>query len=318
MAKMFYSLSEAAQRLGKSEDDVRQMAGRGEIQEFRDGDKLIFKVDQIELLVQGDDDHDSAEMSSMIPLADTSAGTSLGIDLTDSGFGTSAGRSGAGSGAGGSAGGSGGGSALSDSGSMAGMSGSVGLDVSDTGGKTGISVFDADDLDEADPSAVTQVSDGGGFDGLNLDSVGSGSGLMDLTRESDDTSLGADGLLDDIFAEGDTDSGSSGETVAAADTGLFEGTSGIDEGEGEAVGVGSGVMVGAVEVYDGRGSGLAGGLMFGATLSLALALAILILSMMGQSLTIPFVGQNTLMLLGIMGGVTLIAGVLGFLVFGKK
>lgn len=316
MAKMFYSLSEAAQRLGKSEDDVRQMAGRGEIQEFRDGDKLIFKVDQIDLLSQGDDEHDSAEMSSMIPLADTSAGTSLGMDLTDSGFGTSAGRSGAGSGAGGDA--SGGGSAMSDSGSMAGLSGSVGLDVSDTGGKTGISVFDADDLDEADPSAVTQVSDGGGFDGLNLDSVGSGSGLMDLTRESDDTSLGADGLLDDIFAEGDTDSGSSGETVAAADTGLFEGTSGIDEGETETVGVGAGVMVGAVEVYDGRGSGLAGGLMFGAMLSLALALAVLILSMMGQPLTIPFVGQNILMLLGIMGGVTLIAGVLGFLVFGKK
>ena len=36
---------------------------------------------------------------------------------------------------------------------------------------------------------------------LSLESVGSGSGLLDLTRESDDTSLGAE-LLDEIYPGG--------------------------------------------------------------------------------------------------------------------
>lgn len=60
----------------------------------------------------------------------------------------------------------------------------------------GISVFDDDDLEiTADPMAKTLMT--GGDEHLGLDGSGGGSGLMDLTRESDDTSLGAE-LLEGI------------------------------------------------------------------------------------------------------------------------
>ncbi len=77
----------------------------------------------------------------------------------------------------------------------------------DTHVKVGISVFDDDEIDvESDPMGETQISAGV----EELETVGSGSGLLDLTRESDDTSLGAE-LLDVISP---TDSG---ETQTADD-----------------------------------------------------------------------------------------------------
>ena len=55
----------------------------------------------------------------------------------------------------------------------------------------GISIFDDEDLEieSADPMAKTQIAPSID-DQIALDGVGSGSGLLDLTRESDDTSLG--------------------------------------------------------------------------------------------------------------------------------
>ncbi len=67
----------------------------------------------------------------------------------------------------------------------------------------GISIFDDEDLEiEADPMAKTQIAPSI-EDQISLEGVGSGSGLLDLTRESDDTSLGAE-VLDtiDIDEEG--------------------------------------------------------------------------------------------------------------------
>ncbi len=62
----------------------------------------------------------------------------------------------------------------------------------------GISVFDDDEIQiDVDPLAKTQVSPSV-EDQISLEGVGSGSGLLDLTRESDDTSLGAE-LLDEIY-----------------------------------------------------------------------------------------------------------------------
>src|SRR5205085_11207552 len=55
-------------------------------------------------------------------------------------------------------------------------------------------------------------------DQVNLEGVGSGSGLLDLTRESDDTSLGAE-LLDEIAPGGTRRGGSTGlEGTAAGGT----------------------------------------------------------------------------------------------------
>jgi hypothetical protein len=77
----------------------------------------------------------------------------------------------------------------------------------------GVSVFDDDDVEsEADPLAKTVVSGGSGA--LGIEGVGSGSGLLDLTRESDDTSLGAE-LLDEIYPGEEGGSGEMGEATRA-------------------------------------------------------------------------------------------------------
>lgn len=61
----------------------------------------------------------------------------------------------------------------------------------------GISIFDDEDLniEDADPMAKTQIAPSLD-EQLGGEGAGSGSGLLDLTRESDDTSLGS--VLDDI------------------------------------------------------------------------------------------------------------------------
>ncbi len=75
----------------------------------------------------------------------------------------------------------------------------------------GISVFDEEDLEiAADPMAKTMLTSGC-EDHLGLDGSAGGSGLLDLTRESDDTSLGAE-LLEGI------DMGDTAETIAPTQT----------------------------------------------------------------------------------------------------
>jgi len=51
MAGMFYSLKEAAQRLGIGEDQVKQLAKEGKLREFRDGSNLLFKIEEVNALV---------------------------------------------------------------------------------------------------------------------------------------------------------------------------------------------------------------------------------------------------------------------------
>lgn len=284
MAKMFYSLEEAAGRLRKSPDQVRQMAAKGEITEFRDGDRLIFKVDQIDLLA-GDEEHDISEMSSMIPLADTGSGPALGtLGLADSSAGSG----------------------------MGSRSGEV------TKGKSGIPVFDAEELELTDPAAVTQVTEsaigaGSGSGGLSVESLGSGSGLMDITRESDETSLGAQGLLDELYP---SDEQTAGATATAQSSGLFEGSAVSSELASE----GPGVMVGPVEYYDGAGSGLTGGLALGAVAALATAVAVVAMATSGAlpEFFTSIGGENApLIWSGIFAGATVLFTGVGF-VLGKK
>src|SRR5690554_2162402 len=48
MAKMFYTLQEAAEKLGTSEDQVKQMVEDGKLKQFRDRDQVMFKVDEVD------------------------------------------------------------------------------------------------------------------------------------------------------------------------------------------------------------------------------------------------------------------------------
>ena len=180
MAKMFYTVEEAADRLGISSDEVMSMADSGKLQQFRDRDKVMFKRDQVEKMV----DPSSATGTGMgINLNEDSASIPLG-DLTDMS-----------------------GASTSDTDSFElGKEADETAEEEDAKGKTGISVFDAGEVEAADPMAQTQVTgDMDQDEDLVLEAVGSGSGLLDLTRESDDTSLGAE-LLDEIYPAGVGDS----------------------------------------------------------------------------------------------------------------
>ncbi|MEL7473140.1 MAG: helix-turn-helix domain-containing protein [Planctomycetota bacterium] len=364
MAKLFYSLEEAAQRLGKSEDEVKEMASSGQLQEFRDRDRLVFKREQVDLLAGGGD----ADMGDGVSLADTGAdplaGSSIGLaesgvagfDLSGSGsFGSmsdpAGGSSGtdmggapapapptpeesriplADSGAGDmdlSASGTGSGLDLGGESGAGGLglgasSGLSGIDLGGSsagdGASTGISIFDADETEDADPAAQTQISDDLGYvPEFAQDAGASGSGLLDLTREADDTSLGAD-LLEDLYGGSET----MGEDEAAnvgEESALFESTGA--ESDVSAVGAAAGVAAGAlayVEEVDGVWSGLSGGLAIGATLTLAFTMAIAILSMIGDRAgLVATVGSNMWMYIGICAGVTLLAAGVGF-VLGRK
>ncbi|MFU8828366.1 MAG: hypothetical protein ACNA8P_02925 [Phycisphaerales bacterium] len=284
MAKMFYNLDEAAKKLGKTEGEVREMASKGQLTEFRDGDKLIFKVDQVNLLAG-----DGPEESGMIPLTDSASGdTALGLDASDTGLGFD-----------------------SDGSGSADM-----LSMNDSGAKSGVSVFDADEVGEIDASADTLITGDGGIGDVSLESFGSGSGLMDLTRDSDDTGMATEGLLDELYS-GD-EGGATGTAAAGAD--LFDGpaSSGGDLRFG-ATPTGPGAVA-VAEPYDGKGSGLAGGLAIGAIVSLLAGVAIVLMGMVGAPPAdlASMVNNNLLIPVGALLIITLIAGGIGFFIGGKS
>ncbi len=76
MAGMFYSLKEAAERLGKTEDGVRQLAKDGKLREFRDGSNLLFKIDEVNALVAEGVEVDT----SALELDETSAELSKALE----------------------------------------------------------------------------------------------------------------------------------------------------------------------------------------------------------------------------------------------
>ncbi len=51
MAGMFYSLQEAAEKLKKTEEELKQLVKQGKLREFRDGAHLLFKIDEVEALM---------------------------------------------------------------------------------------------------------------------------------------------------------------------------------------------------------------------------------------------------------------------------
>ena len=172
MAKMFYSASEAADRLGKTEDELTDLVKQGTLREFRDGGQVHYKVEDVDALAGP-----SASASGEIVLEPAE---DSGIELSPSG------------------------SDVLSLGDVDADDTAVGADTGQKKKKgdtvvpsVGVNVFDDDELDEVvDPLAQTAVTD---VAGLGVEGIGSGSGILDLTRESDDTSLGAE-LLDEIYA----------------------------------------------------------------------------------------------------------------------
>jgi hypothetical protein len=269
MAKMFYTLEEVADKLGTTEDDVREMAASGQIQEFRDRDKLMFKVDQIDLLAGGDEDHGEVT-----------------LELEDSAVG----------------------------GSGLGMSGSA-LNLTDSSEGSGISVFDTDHGDEGTAMVGSPGADDDGThvgetldDDLSLEAVGSGSGLLDLTRESEDTSLGAE-LLEEVY------SGEDNIEIPANASGLFEAAADATPEEAIAATSVASAMPMVVEVYDGSGSGLTVGMMIGAMAALVVTALVVAVGLMGSTSQVAMKFSGNLMVwCGAILGATILFGLIGLFI----
>ena len=317
MAKLFYTLEETCERLGKTEQEVRDMSSSGQLEEMRDGDQLMFKRQQIDLLCGGED-----QSIEELDLDLASTGSSVGFNLSDStseetekesdpttddevspsssGYGLS--DSGTGLGLGGSSAsgldlsGSGFGFDLGDSGSAA------GLDLGDSSADSGLGI--AFDGGEDDASAETRVADAVDEE-LSLESIGSGSGLLDLTRESDDTSLGAE-LLDEVWQDGE-----SGDFGVSA-SGLFESTD-PEQATQAPSDAPMGLPLAAVaQIYDGKWSGTGVGLLLGSMIALVAVSVMLITTIMGVTPKLSSMITGDFMVwVGGFAGFAIVAGLIG-------
>lgn len=228
MAKMFYSAEQAAQKLGKTVEDLQKLVRSGKIREFRDGDAIHYKVEDVDKLAPADLGAGSdseivlepADESDIVLAASGSDALSLEeFEVEDESGGTRA--------------------------TAEKKKDKEGTVVS----SVGVSVFDDDELDEVvDPLAQTAISD---VANLGLDGAGSGSGILDLTRESDDTSLGSE-LLDEIYTGEEEATVEMGDDTRAgldeaADEPSTADEEGIFERQGQRDGGQRGVTVTSVE-----------------------------------------------------------------------
>lgn len=309
MANMFYTLEEAAAKLGMTTDEVQGLVESGQLQEFRDRDNLMFKVDQVDLL-GGDEDDDIGEIS----LADTAGGSGIdAVGLEESSIEIGGDDDGLDP------------ISLSASGSASAVS------LEGTGDSTGVSVFDAEDGEDADANAETLVSGGGlggaalGGSGFGMDAGASGSGLAQLAFEPDDTSLGGN-LLDDLASDsqgasalGASALGESAVGASVAGGALFEGA--VETPAAFASqSAPAAIPMGMVEAYDGPASGLFGGIALGSLLVLMLAMAVMILGLSGGSDSVlSSVDQNMMwMIMGGSAAVMLILGGIGWAILRKS
>ncbi len=342
MAKMFYTLEETKAALQKNEEEIKQLAREGRLREFRDGPRLMFKADQVESIkselgLGGAEAPDIgiSDTGAPIGLVDSRGASGTGISLSDTDPGARSGSTGgialAGTG-------TGTGMPLKDDTALAadlGLAGSMGgvpspgrpggasLSGGTAAGRSGVSVLTADDTETADPSAQTNISSNVP-DQVNLDAVGSGSGLLDLTRESDDTSLGAE-LLDEIAPGTGSKAGSrGGSTGSGAVAGSLAG------------GTAGGTAIAEPAISSPRGAVAVGGMMyeqpdplapafagaaFGASLFVIYGGLALTSAVLGAKIPlVAMVQEKNLSLWALMGigaGVSVLFAIIGFIA-GKR
>ncbi len=234
MAGMFFSLKEAAAKLNKTEQEVKDLAKQGKLREFRDGPNLLFKIDEVEALMdetrvmaykeepEEPSETPETEMTFEPEEVNVSEQQIEAEEQTEEEAEEE--------------------SAAEEEILLAPETGSApAAEESDlTGGDTaltgeGVSILGETDHDYQltdDTMAETTIAPGtGGTEGMggttgeasleeleedvSLDSLGSGSGLLDLSLQADDTSLG--GILDEIYtAEGGEEGQEPAEHAAPA------------------------------------------------------------------------------------------------------
>jgi len=236
MAGTFYSIQEVMEKLGKSEEQIKELVKDGKLREFRDGAKLLYKTKEVDSMVTDQEPVSQTDSAAELP-SDKTGQVTLepdDTDMSDASLGlgdtspqgaeakeTEAAEESEKTAALTDI------AALIDTGADADLGDLTKADTSIT--SIGINVLSEtnddyaltdDTLGETDIAESTDELSTLGDD-LNLDTAGSGSGLLDLSLQADDTSLGA--VLDDI--------------LPAADQALDEGQIGdaedVGEGEGE-------------------------------------------------------------------------------------
>lgn len=283
MAGMFYSLQEVTEKLDRTEEEIKEMVKSGRLREFRDGPNLLFKVDEVEALLS-----DTTFMASKA-VSDEKKGEAEEEEI----------------------------SLMPETSEVGAEAGEL-VDADTAVGGEGINVLGETDADEYkvadDTMAETQAAAGGASleeieEDVNLDTFGSGSGLLDLSLQADDTSLG--GILDEIYTsdgeEGQQaeEPGPAMEEVAAeAEQVLVEEELAVGEPGPEAA-----VAVGAyVEPALDRSSGIFGMMLFLPLLALVYTA---IVAIAGQIGVIPSVLKQVQgIILPILGGLVLLALVL--------
>jgi hypothetical protein len=248
---MFYSLQEAAERLGKTEEQIQEIVKQGRLREFRDGLNLLYKVDEVEALTSDtsimasgavldeDKTQDEADEISLVPEVGDEPSTGEGLLRDEDAFiddqgstvqdelaedagtviasedmiaedelieeGTVVAEEAALPE-----------DELAEEGTIVAAEGAPLEDEMATEGTVvageGINVLEETESDfqlSDDTQSETKSASGLGDlsleeieEDVNLDTFGSGSGLLDLSLQADDTSLG--GILDEIYtAEGE-------------------------------------------------------------------------------------------------------------------
>ena len=226
----YYDIQEVAGKLRKTEEEVGELIKQGQLHQYMDSGKPVFKVEDVDALAE---EIVGLDISS-IGLPPDSAETEIQLDETaeimlepdeDTEDATkSAGPDDM---------------ELDIEPDMPGQKESEGgfglsqmgdLTMADTNvGTIGINILsgtgDAYKLTE-DTKAETSAEDIDDLDSLdadsNLESFGSGSGLLDLSLQADDTSLGA--VLDDILPAGVEDAGGGGADIPVDEVGLTDET----------------------------------------------------------------------------------------------
>lgn len=151
MAKMYYTETEAAEKLGVTVDYLATLVGEQKLRLFKDGMRNMYMASEVDVLVTETEGEE--EEVELTPVVEEPEGLA---DVVES---------------------------EKTPGPAAGEDAAVTPE--------GVSIFDDEDLEIeiADPMAKTKISPSV-EDQIAIEGVGSGSGLLDLTRESDDTSLG--------------------------------------------------------------------------------------------------------------------------------
>ncbi|MHC4562774.1 MAG: helix-turn-helix domain-containing protein [Planctomycetota bacterium] len=317
--KMYYSEEEAAEKLGCSPDELAQYVTEEKIRVFKDGVKNMYNADEVDALA-GEGGGAAAGDEILLSPIEPEAAPEEEIELTlaDAGEPTDAGMD-----TGIPLGGDQDEAPLAPSDSAAEdvielVPSDSSVDAVDLASEAedlaagdkddtaiaveeGESIFDTGDFEVETADAMTQTQLSPSLEEqLAMEGVGSGSGLLDLTRESDDTSLGAE-ILEHIDAEAD-------EAPELIEEAIDEDIAALGQPTPP-------VMVEpiVVEEVDAM-AGLFGGILVGCAVVAMLIAGVALASMAGyRPAFVTWMGDNALLLIVICVGLMGVGALVGFM-----